>query len=65
MKRPLTAPIAATMIGTTRTQGAYSTWNIITLNSVPRVIFVEDLFKAEAYDTQNAVHWSLAEVNLQ
>jgi hypothetical protein len=39
--------------------------NIITLNGTPRVIFVEDRFKAEGYDTQNAVHWPLADLNLQ
>jgi hypothetical protein len=39
--------------------------NIITLNGTPRVLFVEDRFKAEGYDTQNAVHWPLAELNLQ
>jgi hypothetical protein len=39
--------------------------NVITLNNVPRVIFVEDRFKAEGYDTQNAVHWPLADLNLQ
>jgi hypothetical protein len=39
--------------------------NIITLNGQRRVIFVEDRFKAEGYDTQNSVHWSLAELNLQ
>ena len=39
--------------------------NIITLNGQPRVIFVEDRFKAQGYDTQNSVHWSLAELNLQ
>jgi len=38
--------------------------NIITLNGTPRVIFVEDRFKAEGYDTQNAVHWPLADLNL-
>ena len=39
--------------------------NLITLNGVLRVLFVEDRFKAEGYDTQNAVHWPLAELNLQ
>ena len=39
--------------------------NVITLNGAPRVIFVEDRFKAEGYDTQNAVHLPLAELNLQ
>lgn len=38
--------------------------NIITLNGNPRIIFVEDRFKAEGYDTQNAVHWPLADLNL-
>jgi hypothetical protein len=65
MKPLLTALIAATTVGTTRTKAACTMWNIITLNSVPRVIFVEDRFKAEGYDTQNAVHWTLAEINLQ
>ena len=39
--------------------------SIITLNGAPRVIFVEDRFKAEGYDTMNAVHWRLDELNLQ
>ena len=39
--------------------------NLITLNGATRVIFVEDRFKAEGYDTQNAVHWPLADLNLQ
>ena len=37
----------------------------IALNGKPRVIFVEDRFKAEGYDTQNAVHWPLVELNLK
>jgi hypothetical protein len=26
---------------------------------------VEDRYKAQGYDTQNGVHWSLTELNLQ
>ena len=47
--------------------------NIITLDADPatpltverRVIFVEDRYKAEGYDTQNGVHWPLSALNLQ
>ena len=39
--------------------------NVITLNGQLRVIFVEDRFKAEGYDTQNSVHWPLSALNLQ
>jgi hypothetical protein len=39
--------------------------NIITLNGANRVIFVEDRYKAEGYDTQNGVHWPMAELGLQ
>jgi hypothetical protein len=39
----------------------------LTVNGQPqqRVLFVEDRYKAEGYDTQNAVHWPLAKLNLQ
>jgi hypothetical protein len=39
--------------------------NIITLNGQKRILFVEDRYKAQGYDTQNGVHWSLTELNLQ
>jgi hypothetical protein len=39
--------------------------NIIALNGSLRVLFVEDRFRAHGYDTQNAVHWPLATLNLQ
>ena len=39
--------------------------NVITLSGQLRVIFVEDRFKAEGYDTQNSVHWPLSALSLQ
>lgn len=39
--------------------------NVILLNGQPRVVFVEDRFKAEGYDTQNSIHWPLSALNLQ
>jgi hypothetical protein len=39
--------------------------NIISLKGSLRVLFVEDRFRAHGYDTQNAVHWPLATLNLQ
>ncbi|MDB6173843.1 MAG: chromosome condensation regulator [Chthoniobacteraceae bacterium] len=39
--------------------------NIISLNNTLRAIFVEDRFKAQGYDTQNAVHWPLGALRLQ
>lgn len=39
--------------------------NIITLNGEKRILFVEDRFKAQGYDTQNAVHWPITSLNLQ
>ncbi len=39
--------------------------NLISLNGEKRLIFVEDRFRAEGYDTQNAVHWPLQALNLQ
>ena len=65
MKPLLTALITFAMGNAVHTQAAGTMWNILTLNSVPRVIFVDDRFKAEGYDTQNAVHWPLSELNLQ
>jgi hypothetical protein len=39
--------------------------NIITLNGEKRILFVEDRYKAQGYDTQNGVHWALSNLNLQ
>lgn len=39
--------------------------NLMTLNGEKRLIFVEDRFKAQGYDTQNGVHWPLRALNLQ
>ena len=39
--------------------------NLITLNGEKRLIFVEDCFRVEGYDTQNAVHWPLTAFNLR
>jgi hypothetical protein len=33
---------------------------IIEVDGEPRVLFVEDRFKAEGYDTRNAVHWPVS-----
>ena len=37
---------------------------MIGLNGVPRVLFVEDRFKAEGYDTENVVQRPLADYEL-
>lgn len=39
--------------------------NIITLNGEKRILFVEDRYKAQGYDTQNGVHWPISVLNLQ
>ncbi len=39
--------------------------NIITLNNERRVLFVEDRYQAQNYNTQNAAHWPLSALNLE
>jgi hypothetical protein len=39
--------------------------NIITLNGEKRILFVEDRYKAQGYDTQNGVHWPIKVLNLE